>query len=223
MPTELNALQQDAVLRPRAGKPEKITEDGQRLTWRWFNPALAVFLIFFSVFWNGFLVIWYSIVLNMFHQPAPAATTGYGASAASAINPETASQGMAWIFATFPLLHVAVGLGMIYYTVSLFVNRTDILLENGSLEVRHGPLPWRGNRKLSQTAIAQLFVAKRLSHSQKSGTSEHFDLMVLDPEHIISPLLKNLPSLEHAKFVEQWVEQKLGIRNQSVEGEVTHH
>jgi len=221
MSTPFDPLQTNVPIRPRAGKPEKVTEDGQRLKWRWFNPVLAVFLLFFSVFWNGFLVFWYSIVMGMFRAPAQAVANGYGASANAALNAETVSQGLNWIFAIFPLLHVAVGVGMLYYTICLFVNRTDISLENGTLEVRHGPLPWRGNRKLSQTAIAQLFVAKRLSYSRKNGTSEHFDLMVLDPEQIITPLLKDMPTLEHAKYVEQWVEQKLGIRNRSVEGEVT--
>ena len=219
MQTELDSLQSNTAIRPRAGKPPKITESAQRITWRWFNPVLGVFLAFFSVFWNGFLVVWYSIVLQMFHRAAPGVDSGYGAS--SELSAETLSHGTAWVFATFPLLHVAVGLGMIYYTITLFVNQTEVSVENGELEVRHGPLPWRGNCKLSRTTIAQLYVARRLSTSRRNGTTESFDLMVLDPEHIITPLIKNLPSLEHAKYVEQWVEQKLGIRNQSVEGEAT--
>ena len=216
MNDQFDTIQPAPPIRPRPGKTSNITEEPQRISWRWFNPITSFFLVFFCLVWNGFLVFWYSIALGMFHPAAPKIRGVVVEGAASSA--ETLSHGMATTLATFPLMHVAVGIGMIYYTICLFVNRTEVSVADGALEVRHGPLPWIGNCKVSRATIAQLYVARRLRSSRSHGTSEYFDLAMLDTEHVIIPLIKNMP-LDQAKYVEHWVEQKLGIRNQRVEGE----
>lgn len=86
------------------------------IRFRWFR-WIAVFLVFFCIAWDGFLVTWYTVGLT---------------------------SGAPLIALVFPILHVAVGVGMTYYTLALLVNRTRIAIEGGRLRVRHGPLPWRG-------------------------------------------------------------------------------
>ena len=87
----------------------------------WFHPIL-IFMAFFCVFWDGFLVFWYAMALA---RPA---------------------QGMMWMPLLFPLLHVAVGVGLTYYVISGFLNSTRILIDDEFVHIRHQPLPWRGNR-----------------------------------------------------------------------------
>src|SRR5690349_17364067 len=31
------------------------------IEWRWFRPAQDLGMLFFAIFWNGFLVFWYTI------------------------------------------------------------------------------------------------------------------------------------------------------------------
>jgi hypothetical protein len=68
---------------------------------RWFQPK-AIFTMFFAIIWCGFLVVWYSIALQ---TPSPG---GF----------------MLW----FPLLHVAVGVGLAYWSLAMLLNRTRIAL-----------------------------------------------------------------------------------------------
>ena len=44
-----------------------------------------------------------------------------------------------------PIAHVAVGVGLTYYTLTRLMNRTRIEVSRDELTIRHGPLPWRGN------------------------------------------------------------------------------
>jgi hypothetical protein len=62
---------------------------------RWFSP-IVFFFVFFALFWNGFMVVWMSIALN---------------------------QGQ-WIMAAFGSIHALVGLGLIYFCVANFLNKT---------------------------------------------------------------------------------------------------
>jgi len=115
--------------RPRVPQPPRITVedlgDGLRLTRRWFSGT-AVALTFFCVFWDGFLVVWYSIA--------------FGA-------------GGPWFMVVFPLLHVVVGIGLTYFTLALYLNRSVLEVRDGRLTIRHGPLPWPGNRNLDTSGV----------------------------------------------------------------------
>ena len=104
-----------------APKPNRfvVEEFGSELTvsYRWFTPALF-FMVFFCLFWDGFMVMWYSIAISQILNGQPAA----------------------WAMAAFGLLHLAVGVGITYSTIANFVNRTEVKLSGGMLTVRHGPM-----------------------------------------------------------------------------------
>jgi hypothetical protein len=119
--------------RPRVPQPPAIKfEDlgnGMRLTRRWLNWSV-VFLTFFCIAWDGFLVFWYSMAL----QP-----------------------GAPWIMAVFPVCHLAIGVGLTYTTLTIYLNRTVLEVDEGRLTVRNGPLPWPGNRALEVSDLEQLY------------------------------------------------------------------
>ncbi len=112
----------EALLRPKSPQPGTIklreTARGQEALVRWFGPQY-IFLAFFCVFWDGFLVVWYSAVL-------------------------LAPSGIDIVAALFPLLHVAAGVSITYTTVAGFLNTTSIEVRGGRLRLTHGPLPWPG-------------------------------------------------------------------------------
>lgn len=82
----------------------------------WFSPALF-FLLFFCVFWDGFLVVWYFALAQA--------------------KPDSGSI----VAAIFPIFHVGAGVFITYTMLAGFLNKTRIAIESGNLVIRHGPLP----------------------------------------------------------------------------------
>lgn len=158
---------------------------------RWISWRF-VFLLFFCVVWNGFLVFWYGMAFAM---NAPL------------------------VFKVFPLLHVAVGVFLVYTTIAGFLNRTVIRIERDHLTVRHGPLPWRGNRDVSALDLEQLFCTQKLTRN-KNGTTVRYgvEASLKDGRHL--GLASGLEVREQALFIEQAIEQHLGIQDRRVRSEI---
>lgn len=145
---------------------------------RWFTHA-AWFLLFFCLFWNTFLVFWYVMA---FRSP-----------------PKNAS---AWLPILFPLGHVAIGLGLLYFVLSLFLNKTDIIFAAHELRVRTHPLPWPGNQVIRATNLAAFLVRER-EISRKNSRSTVYDLLYVDSTNHEQPLVKKLPRREQADYLLQ--------------------
>ena len=183
-----------------APKPQRffVEEFGSELavSYRWFTPALF-FMAFFCLFWDGFMVMWYSIAISQILGGQPAA----------------------WAMAAFGLLHLAVGLGITYSTIASFVNRTEIKLAGGTLTVRHGPMRWSGNHTLSVDDILQFYCSDR-THSNRRRHWSSYQLNVLKKDGTKLVLLGSLTEPEEALFLEERLEAKLGIAPRSVPGEL---
>src|ERR1043166_3292364 len=110
-----------SIAKVSAPKPETIfvEDDGAnlKLVRRWFDASLFVTALF-CVVWDSFLVMWYSIA---FTNDGP------------------------WLSILFPVLHVMVGVWLTYSTIAGFFNRTVVTVNDTTLEVWHGPVPWTGN------------------------------------------------------------------------------
>lgn len=162
------------------------------LSRRWFSP-LFIFLALFCLMWNGFLVSWYAIAFASSGAPAP------------------------MLF--FPLIHVAAGLGLSYFTLCGFVNTTRIEVKQGRLHLRHGPLPWPGRRDLDTMALDQLYCTKKAHRSSKGHTSMTY---VLNARTRTGDTLKllTLNDETQALFLEQRLERVLGIRDRPMPNEL---
>lgn len=190
-----------------APMPERITREvlpsGLRLSYRWLSPA-AYFLVFFCVFWNGFLVAWYAGATAGLDW-----SKGFGAALA----------GPQAMMLLFPLIHVAVGVGLTYYTVCCFVNRTVIDVSPREISVRIGPLPWRGNRTVAPTQVAQIYREEVVRHTKNGQSiSYHVSAALKDGKKL--KLLSGLSAADQALYLEQEIERHLGIRDQPVAGEM---
>lgn len=162
-----------------------------RLVLRWFTP-MYIFLAFFSATWIGFLVFWYA-----------------------------RARGAPLAFQLFPLLHVAVGIGLAYSTVAGFLNSTTITVERGHLSVRHGPIPWKGNRDLPADRLEQLYCQEHVTHSRNGGTTIRYSVHAVGKESRRKiTLVSGLTDRDHALFIENQVEQKLGIIDRRVTSEM---
>lgn len=181
-----------AVLPPR---PPEITESreggGLVLSFGW-RTAQVWFMVIFCIFWDGFLVMWYG-----------------GAFASGDPDP---------MMVLFPLIHVAVGVGLTTYTAASLVNTTTVRLRSGRLTVTHGPVPWPGAVDMPTSKLAQLFVHRRTT-SNKNGVSHSYDLNFLDTAGVSGTLVRTTLGLPHARYLERRLEQELGITNEAVPDE----
>jgi hypothetical protein len=202
-----DALQQDAASRqPATAEPGRSprgrrevpmprgvrmedTGTGLRFVRRWFHWVVLL-LIVFCVAWDSFLIFWYTMA---FRQGAP------------------------WIMVVFPIGHLAVGVGLTYYVLCMVLNTTTIEIGDGTLSIRHGPLPWRGNRTLPTMELDQLYCKQRVHHSN-SGTHETYELYAIERGGKEHKLLAGLLEPEDALFLEQQIEQYLHLRDRPVPG-----
>jgi hypothetical protein len=189
------------AIRPKAALPPrfKVEEDGQttRIEWRWFNPLVHLFLAFFCVAWDGFLVVWYGIAFFAAKDSSPASV----------------------IMMVFPIAHVAVGVGLTYFTLAGFVNRTRVSVSRNQLTIRHGPLPWKGNLELPGKQFTQLYGEEIISRG-KNGPTITYNLLALDREGQKVKLLSGLTDKDQVLYLEQTMERRLGIEDAAVAGEV---
>ncbi|MCM2266207.1 MAG: hypothetical protein NDI60_00375 [Elusimicrobiales bacterium] len=159
---------------------------------RWFS-AKFVFLLFFCAFWDGFLIFWYGIAL---------------------------SKGAPLLAMVFPLIHVAVGVGLTYFTLAGFLNRTRIKMSTGEVSIKHYPLPWAGNRTLRRQEIDQLFCEEKLSRNRNSSATYSYNLSAVLADGRRIKLISGLDQPEDALFLEQKIEGYIGIADRPVAGEM---
>lgn len=125
---------------PRARYPRPasivVVEDGdsRAMQYRWFKPVF-LFLLFFCIAWDSFLIFWYATAI------AGPGNDGFGI-----------------IMVIFPILHVAVGIGLTYFVICGFVNRTVIGITGDLFFVRHRPMPFFGNKTLPAGSLREVYV-----------------------------------------------------------------
>ncbi len=165
---------------------------GVLLTRRWFTAAV-IFMIPFCLVWDGFLVFWYTLA---FRENGPL------------------------VMKLFPMLHVAVGVGLTYFTIASIFNTTRVSTENGRLRVHHGPLPWKGSLELEGSDVEQLYCQQNLQAGKNGARYRHEVWAVLRDGKSRKLLGGTDLTLEQALFIEQRLERALGIEDKPVPGEV---
>jgi hypothetical protein len=159
---------------------------------RWFTRSVF-FMLFFCVFWDGFLVFWYSSALT--------------------------EDDVDVMMVIFPLLHVGVGVGLSYYVLASFFNSTYVAVTRGHLIIAHRPLPWPGNRRIATHTLSQLFCKRKLKRS-KHSTYYRYEVHALTTDGERHKLVSGLEDEEQALFIEQELEGFLGIVDAPVRGEM---
>lgn len=158
---------------------------------RWFTPQV-VFLLFFCIGWDSFLFFWYA---SAFKGSGP----------------------FSLLMVVFPVAHVAVGVGLSYYTLAGFLNRTTFRLDHQAFSIRHAPLPWKGNRRIPRDEITQLFCEEVVTQGKNGPSSTYWLSAVLTGERKLR--LASMP-LDQARFLEERLEEKLALPDVAVPGEI---
>ena len=181
------------------GIPEKIQvkkEYGHLLIVRkWFGFKF-IFLTLFVIVWDAFLINWYSMAFS------------------------STFEGMFdLMFILFPLLHVALGVGLTYYVLTGYLNKTLINVNFSSVSVKHKPLPFWGNKKVSSKSIVQLYCKKDMFLGSRGGYRT-FAVHAITRERKNIKVVAGLDTSEQALFIEQEIEKFLSIEDKPVKGEI---
>lgn len=189
LPTPGASITRESLSVPKGVEIHYI-ENGLQLIRRWFSPII-MFMTLFCLFWDGFMVFWFYTAI---------------------------SQGQ-WMMAVFGIIHGLVGLGLTYYVIGGYINKTYITVSYGALNICHKPLPFPGNKVIPTRDLKQLYSKQRISHT-RNGTSVYYEVYVLTHTGKKEKLLSGLRVSEEALFIEQEIEKYLGIRDEAVPGEI---
>lgn len=107
------------------------------------------------------------------------------------------------------------GVGLVYHTLTEFINTTRFHIGDDSLSVRHGPLPWKKNRTVSARDIQQLYCTKHRIYSGSLYTASYRLNAVLEGTDSVS-LLFSWRRPDQLLFIEQAIEEHLGIEDYRV-------
>ena len=160
--------------------------------WRYTTTGRLGFFTLFAILWNGVCAIILSKE-SMHHD---------------------ASMVLA---ALFPLL----GIAFAYGVVAIWINHTRIDLDANTLSIRRGPLPWRGRLvTVTTSTLQQLYVEEYVSHEENDDPVKAFRVMarLTDGREVL--IDRGMRIYDHARALEQWLEERLQIVDQPVAGEV---
>ncbi|MCA9042172.1 MAG: hypothetical protein KDA65_17600 [Planctomycetaceae bacterium] len=198
-PQPRNAESVETRLKKETNKPDTYEvheyQGVLHITWRWFSWGV-LFLIPFCLLWNGFLVFWYSMALGM------------------------DADGIEILALLFPIIHVAVGVGLTYFTIAAIFNRTTIMVGGHHMSIKHGPIPWKGTELNDTDDIDQLYCEEKM-HRGKNSTSYTYEVKAKLHSGGEVKLLTGLQEIQEALYLEQKIEEFLGIEDRRVAGEVS--
>jgi hypothetical protein len=119
------------------------------------------------------------------------------------------------------LLFLAALIGLTYYALAGWLNRTHIVVSRGKITVRHRPIPWVGNKELETSNLKQLYTEEHVHHHPKSGgTYFTYDVHAITSDDRRFTFVAGLKTREQASFIEHEIEKYLGIKDMPVEGEI---
>lgn len=91
-----------------------------------------------------------------------------------------------------------------YYVIAGFINETIIDVDNNLITIRHRPLPFGGNVKISTQTIAHLYVTR---FSRRGRITYNIRSIITGEKNV--KLLSNLTSYQQTNFINQEIQEFL--------------
>lgn len=195
-----------AAPQPQQQPPQQLTppkgyvvdEAGPDLvvTKKWANPLFLLFVGVFALLLNGAAWTVYFLVAD----------------------------GAVWRWVLLPVQ--VLGLGALYMFFAVLVNSTTLRVARDRLTVSIGPLPMRGAVDLDATAIEQLYVTEQGRRGERTGSTieqshrvyYRLEARMRGGGHAV--VLRAVADANEARFFERLIEQRLGMQDAAVAGEV---
>ena len=120
----------------------------------------------------------------------------------------------------FCLSFIVIGIGLIYFTIATWLNKTQIYVSKNAIEIKHKPVPWPGNKRIETGNLKQLYVKKVHRGSRNNNPSYSYSVLGLTTENQQFKLITGLQRHQHAHFIERKVEGYLGIENEEFSDDI---
>jgi dolichyl-phosphate-mannose--protein O-mannosyl transferase len=122
-------------------------------------------------------------------------------------------------FKLFALLHLAVGVGLVWYILCLFKNKTEIVITSQDFTTRHSPIPFPTYRNihLKRSEIEQVYIRQDITRG-KNSTTITYSVNVISPKGKTNKVL-SYSHYEEAIFIKRKIEQYMHIEPKPIEGE----
>ena len=159
------------------------------ITRDWFSMTV-IGITFFSLFWNGFMAVWFGVTISQ----------------------------RIWIMAAVGSVHALIGLAVAYGVFAGWLNETVIKVNSRSLEVKSGPVPVPGNKRLKTMDIKQLYSKENGSRGNSKSSNYEVHAVTYDKKDEI--VVEGLTDSTQALYIEQQIEHALGIKDRSIRGEL---
>ena len=172
-----------------------VQETDQKLTisYSWFS-CIAPFLTFFALVWNG-------IIFGIFFP----AISGFN--------------NLGFPFAFFPLIFGGVGVGLVYFNIAQYVNRTYIVIGPKEMQIYSKPLPMPNTQTIKHDEIHQVYAKQRINRNSDGKRTITYEVQAAMHGNQHKKLVGSLSNAEQALFIEQEIEKYLGIDDVRVSGE----
>jgi hypothetical protein len=162
-----------------------------RLAWPWTQDFDR--LLFFAL-----TIIWYGLVYSFYGRSLDIELLG----------------------TQLPVLAILILIG--YLPIAQLINKTVIEVNRNTLNLFFEPLPWPGKKSFASDDVSQIYCKEDSRRKSGSGADRK-------PTYTVNGILKNgndlvlvawLETPEQARFIEQSIEEHLGIVDRPVAGEL---
>ena len=114
------------------------------------------------------------------------------------------------------LPHTWLLLIVLYNSLTSAFNKTTFIVDEFSFKMKHGPLPWLGNRTLNREDIVQIFT-KEVPGSKKGSRRFHLSAVLANGKDL--KIISAGSNANLSAYIEQELENFMGIRDKKVKGE----
>jgi len=189
--------------------PEFGQNDSSKLIRPWKAVGNIKSTTIFCIIWN--FVAWSPVLMFGIGSVTVNGKAYYSLEAAYAANPITAT------VILFPLI----GLLMIYHNLAMWMNKTELKLENGHLILNNGPIPWFPREvRIPVNDIKQAYVQEFNVNSDSKVPVMRYCLMVQRISSGDTVIENDISHYSEAEILETWLEKNLKIENVEVPDEV---
>ncbi|MEZ5008024.1 MAG: hypothetical protein R2728_12005 [Chitinophagales bacterium] len=118
----------------------------------------------------------------------------------------------------FVSIHLAIGISMAYYTISLYLNKNKITANSTGLSTTYGPLrfPFRKDYSVPVTDINQIY-CRKYSMGTVNGVPQYgYKVALLKNDGQAITIMKALKTYHQALYLEQQIESFLKIEDKAV-------
>lgn len=124
------------------------------------------------------------------------------------------AQPMAYVMLVFPLI----GVLMLYHSLAMWLNKTEVKIQDGYLFVNHGPLYWHpGEIKVPVSDIKQAYVEEYSPYSENRERIIRYRLVLQRSSASDLVAESGITFFADAQMLETWLEIHMGLVDSSVE------